>query len=241
MNVWPFMFAASKASDYQFVVLPDIFDASNCDALRDRLEIDDTDPRKTRTASLSIKEAGNVSCVYRAGPIVVDNEIRTDSAGRKLLFAFGVVTKEISAASSLEKLSDLIDASQPLFERGLLSFLNSDKGWIPLVARTIKLDEIQGESGLDQVRKVSNSTIFLSIALLISFGACAFLYSKILSLESQLSTYSSRPSPQAAADTVAKSPEPTAGSPETPPNSPPHPRENELETRGPLTIERPRP
>jgi hypothetical protein len=250
MNVWPFMFAASKTADYQFVALPEFLDRGSCDALRKRLEIDDADPKRTRTATTVADQLGNVSCVYRAGPIVIDNEIRTDSAGRKLLFAFGVIVKEIPAGPLLDKLLDLIDASQPAFEKRLRSFLNANGQWTPLVTKAVKFPVDQEEpklgsfNRLGKLGKFSNSTLLVLFALIVNLGASAFLYLEFRSLDSKFNAI------RAAVkfDAIAARPQkpdvennPAARAPEAPANSgdmPPQPRAQELEKRGRLTIER---
>jgi hypothetical protein len=241
MNVWPFMFAASKTSDYQFVVLPEILDATSCAALRERLEIDDSDPEKTRTATVTVKQAGNVSCVYRSGPIVVDNTVRTDSAGRKLLFAFGVVAKELPPGSSLARLSSLIDASRPSFEKGLVSFLSSEKEWKPVVTKAIKLQTDLAEVDLQRFRmpSISLSAVLVSLGFLVNLGICAALYTKLHSLEAQLSALNSMPrKASAVGDPGEAKSETSADSAKVSPSTSPRAPENKLENIGPLTTEK---
>jgi len=242
MNVWPFMFAASKTSDYQFVVLPEIFDAASCAALRERLEIDDLDPQKTRTATVTAK-AGSMSCVYRSGPIVVDNNTHTDTAGRKLLFAFGVVTRELPTGSSFARLSDLIDANRPGFEKGLVSFLSSsDKEWKPRVTKAIKLSTEREDRDVD-LRQFSMSRIstLLLFGLLVNLGICAGLYWKVSSLEKQLGALDSiLQKVDALSDPGAEKSGTSAAPPKVLPNTLPRAPENELKKSGPLTIEQPR-
>jgi hypothetical protein len=193
MNVWPFMFAASKTSDYQFVVLPNIFDADTCDALRKRLEIDDTDPRKTKTATVPVKQAKtSVWCIYRSGPIVIDNAIQNDSAGRKLLFAYGLVAKETPAGSSLQALSNLIDVSQPSFQEALVSFLHTDREWVPVVKKAIEIPIDVPEAGPTTNRKLNVSLAVLLAALVICLAMCAVLYSRSNALQSSYNALESR-------------------------------------------------
>jgi hypothetical protein len=235
------MFAASKTSDYQFVVLPEILDATSCAALRERLEIDDSDPERTRTATVTAKGAGNVSCVYRSGPIVVDRTVRTDSAGRKLLFAFGVLAKELPPGSSLARLSGLIDANRPFFEKQLVSFLSSDTEWKPDVMKAIKLQTDPAEADLQRFRMPGIFAVLVSLGFLVNLSICAALYIKVHSLEAQLATLNSMPrKASAVGDPGEAKSETSAESPKIAPNTSPRAPENELEKSGPLTIEKSR-
>ena len=53
MSAWLFMFAASRTSDYQFVMQPEVFDTESCDVLRSQLQLDDSDPARLRTVTVA--------------------------------------------------------------------------------------------------------------------------------------------------------------------------------------------
>ena len=72
MSAWLFMFAASRTSDYQFVMQPEVFDTESCDVLRSQLQLDDSDPARLRTVTVPTKQAGDVLCAYRSGPVDVN-------------------------------------------------------------------------------------------------------------------------------------------------------------------------
>jgi hypothetical protein len=231
MKVWPFMFAASRTLDYQFVALPEIFDVNSCGSLRDHLKMDEIDPRRIRTASLSAGQSGTLGCVYRSGPILLDDAVHVDPAGRKLLFAFGLVVEALPA--TLDKLSNVIDATEPLFERGLASFLNSNTKWTPIVTKSFELPIEPPAKRPDGLRKITGPVVGLSLVLLVALGCCALLYLKNRSLESQLiESKSQRSKPPEDGD--------LKNNPDTAPAITPRVPESELEKRGPLTIERPR-
>jgi hypothetical protein len=225
------MFAASRTLDYQFVALPEIFDLNSCGALRDLLEVTEVNPIATKTASLSTRQTGSLSCIYRSGPILVDGVTHTDSAGRKLLFAFGLVVEVLP--ETLDQLTSVIDATQPLFERGLVSFLNSNATWTPIVTRAFELPIDQPADVPGGFQKISGPVAGLSLVLLLALGLCGWLYLENRSLHSQLAESRSQPSKPSANGEATQSPEPT-------PSVAPRIPKNELETKGPLTIEQPR-
>jgi hypothetical protein len=232
MKVWPFMFAASRTMDYQFVALPEIFDLNSCGALRDRLELSEADPVAIKTASLSTRQNRTLSCIYRSGPILMDDVLHTDSAGRKLLFAFGLVVEVLP--ETIDQLTSVIDATQPLFERGLVSFLNSNATWTPIVTRAFELPIDQPTDVPSGFLKINGPAAVLSLVLLLSLGMCGRLYFENRSLHSQLiemQRHSSMPSVVDGEPTQNLEPAPSAA---------PRIPKNELETKGPLTIEQPR-
>jgi hypothetical protein len=201
MKAWPFVFAASRTRDYQFVALPEIFDVKSGSLLRDSLEMDEGDPRRIRTASLSSPKGGTLSCVYRSGPIRMENEIHTDSAGRKLLFASGLVVE--GQLESLDELSHAIEANSKWFERTLVAFLNSTENWVPTVARSAELQIDRPAQIPGSVRMHASAVAVLSLIAVVLFVLCAGLYLKNRSLESQLID-SRPPAPKSAVDNDRK-------------------------------------
>jgi hypothetical protein len=201
MKAWPFVFAASRTRDYQFVALPEIFDVKSCSALRDSLEMDEGDPKRIRTASLSSPKGGTLSCVYRSGPIRVGNEIHTDSAGRKLLFASGLVVE--GQLESLDELSHAIEANSKWFERALIAFLNSSENWTPTVTKSVKLQIDRPAQIPGSVRMHASPVAILSLISILLFVLCAGLYVKNRSLESQLSE-SRPPTPKSTVESDRK-------------------------------------
>jgi hypothetical protein len=184
MKAWPFMFAASRTSDYQFVALPDIFDTVSCGSLRDSLAMDEADPKRMRTATLTVSDGRALSCVYRSGPIRLGDEIQVDSAGRKLLFASGLVLE--GSPKTLDEPSSVIDANAQWFDGKLISFLNSSKNWTPVATKSF---ELQGDPPVQIPRRGRGPIIAIAVLLIVSLlllALCVQLYLKNRSLEAQL-------------------------------------------------------
>src|SRR4051812_48936223 len=101
MKLWPFLIAASKSHDYQFVMCPDFLEAaSSLFGIKTRMEIDDSDPTLVRTLIFPDPKLGDIAFAYRTGPIESGGEFERDSAGRVLLYAAGVVARGIPGDSS---------------------------------------------------------------------------------------------------------------------------------------------
>jgi hypothetical protein len=229
MKVWPFMFAASRTLDYQFVALPETFDAQSHGSLRDRLEMDEADPKRIRTTSLPSPQGNALSCIYRSGPITVGNEVHVDSAGRKLLFAFGLVVEALP--ETLDQMSDVLDVTEHSFERRLISFLNSSENWTPIVTKSFDLPIDLPAQISGRFRRLNDPVAILSIAALLLLVLCAGLYLKNQSLEAQLIELRSTV-PKSAADGDLKN------NPAATPSPTPRIPEDGLETKGPLTIQK---
>jgi hypothetical protein len=222
MKAWPFMFAASRTLDYQFVALPEIIDLQSSGSLRDRLVMDEDDPGRLRTASLSSSRAQALSCVYRSGPILVGDQAQVDSAGRKLLFASGLVVEDLP--ETLDEPAQVIDANSQWFEKRLSAFLNSNENWKPIVTKSVRLQIDPPAPSSGSVRMHASPVAILSLISILLFVLCAGLYVKIRSLESQQSV-SVPPTPESAADGDRKQ------SPDSIPGAPARVRENKLENK----------
>ncbi|HXI05660.1 MAG: hypothetical protein ACRC1G_04220 [Bradyrhizobium sp.] len=180
MSAWLFMFAASRTSDYQFVMQPEVFDTESCDVLRSQLQLDDSDPARLRTVTVPTKQAGDVLCAYRSGPVDVNTADRVDSAGRKLLFAYGAVIDR-PTPEVLERIPQALNAARPAFERELASFLNCNTTWSPRIEKAREITSSQAKG--DGLRGLSSSVSILTLALVLSLGITSILYFKNRSLE----------------------------------------------------------
>jgi len=91
MKIWPFMIAASRYRDYQFVVCPDFVQSRGGGlALKNNIEMDDADPTRVRTVVFDDPKLGSIACAYSVGPIGDEGSAQTDSLGRVLRCASGV-------------------------------------------------------------------------------------------------------------------------------------------------------
>ena len=209
MKIWPFMFAASATLDYRFVVRPDFLDAEQDTLFRERLEIDGSD-KDIRTISFSDSKNKTIYCWYQARPILVGDQAQTDSVGRKLFCASGIIAVESPSDDSVRQLVDMTKKVQPLLDKNLIAFLAADRSWKPTIIFPSDLaadlpavpvasppEHKEGPSPATSGPSTSNpainkSTTILTAMMIFSLAFSALLFSKYQALETQIAEIKSK-------------------------------------------------
>ena len=148
MKIWPFLFAASSALEYRFVIQPDFIEGEQEAQFRERLALEDADRSEVRTFSIANPNKQTVSCFYRAGLLLHNGEVQTDSVGRKLYYASGFFSPDQPTSQDSEK---LIERLTPFFDDSLVSFLGADRGVKPVIVPGIEFILAAGAAGVAAV------------------------------------------------------------------------------------------
>ena len=130
MKSWSFIFAASRTSDYRFVMQPDIFDEATCAEFSRRLELDDGGSDRTRVVEFPSKDGDNLLGFYVSGPTTIDGKELLDAAGRKLLSAFGFIFAG-AGENMMAEAAAAIRSNRPIFEAELRAFISHEGRWEP--------------------------------------------------------------------------------------------------------------
>ena len=243
MKSWPFIFAASRTSDYQFVVCPDVFDAQISSTFPGSLELDDLSPERTRTAHISTKQTGDLLCVYRSGPIVIGGQEYLDAAGRKLIAAYGFATKD--STKSVDAIAGSIASNKSRFESYLLDFLNHTERWTPVASKP-SIHGVEMETFGKRFARLLGWPTAFGAALFLLLCLSGILFLKNRALEAQLFALHARLSqlaegrcdtpPREAAREAARKAE--QAPPPGPPSAPaaPESADKEMETKGPIVF-----
>jgi len=140
MKIWPFMIAASRYRDYQFVVCPDFVQSRGGGlALKNNIEMDDADPTRVRTVVFDDPKLGSIACAYSVGPIGDEGSAQTDSLGRVLLCASGVLMREIPDDKASPKIVEAVWSYKQKLGGKLEEFLTAKNAWTPAFATAVEL------------------------------------------------------------------------------------------------------
>jgi hypothetical protein len=217
MKIWPFMFAASATLDYRFVVRPDFLDAEQDTLFRERLEIDGSE-QDIRTISFSDSKNKTIYCWYQARPILLGEQAQTDSVGRKLFCASGLIADESPSDESVRQLMDMTKKVQPYLEKNLIAFLAADRSWKPTIvpgsdiAADLPAVPVAGPSGHKEgplpatsgpttdKPTFNKSTTILTAMMIFSLAFSALLFSKYQAIEMQLADIKSKLPSHVSAD-----------------------------------------
>jgi hypothetical protein len=203
MNIWPFVFAASPVLEYRFVIQPDFIEGAQETQFREQLALEDTGSSEVRTLSVIDSRSNTIRCFYRAGPLLHDGEIQTDSVGRKLSFSFGFFSPDPVTA---EESGHLIDRLRPFFDKSLASFLKAERGVKPTVVpmldsssppaqQALKFDSSSSpaqqelkpvEQDLKPARASIASTAILGALLALSIGLAGWMFLENRGLEKRI-------------------------------------------------------
>jgi hypothetical protein len=196
MKLWPFLIAASKSHDYQFVICPDFLEAAgSLFSIKSRLEIDDKDPIRVRTMIFSDPKLGDIAFAYRTGPIKTGGEFERDPAGRVLLYAAGVVARGTPDDSSQAAIFEALNFFEDQLRQSLTEFLASGQNWIPRPAEGGEFP--QGSLDYrEPTRPVSRMPdkflICLVAAVALLFGFLVWIDRRVHTLSAQLAAHSAQ-------------------------------------------------